>query len=244
MIATTLHSVRPVLLARSARVSGLPTSVIRAVAARPVTTFRPVAFKQEEQPGQEAQVKKSEETQVQKAPGMGASMVAPYARGSYGRLPSIFQEMQREMDALSRSFFDDDFFMAPFRGPLFEELQKAAQPELPALRLATDIEEDDKAFTITADVPGMGKEDIKLKLLDHTLTITGERKEEAREGGEEGDKVARYERRYGSFMRTFALPKNVDADGITATAKDGVLRVVIPKVEEAKPEAREIPVSA
>jgi hypothetical protein len=83
----------------------------------------------------------------------------------FGRLPSIFSEMQREMDALTRSFGlwdDDDFMMAPFRSsPLFDNLQRhlPAMPSAPEqmrlLRLATDIEEDDKAFTIKADIPGM-----------------------------------------------------------------------------------------
>jgi len=54
---------------------------------------------------------------------------------------------------------------------------------------------------------------------------------------------ARYERRFGSFSRSFTLPKNVDVDGITASAKDGVLTVTVPKVEEEKPKAKEIPIA-
>ncbi|KAF6254589.1 HSP20-like chaperone [Scenedesmus sp. NREL 46B-D3] len=108
------------------------------------------------------------------------------------------------------------------------------------LRLATDIEEDDKAFTIKADIPGMSKEDVKIKVLDNTLTISGERKEERQEGVTKEGKAARVERSYGSFVRSFSLPRNVDAGGIKASTKDGVLTVVIPKVEEPKPEAQEI----
>lgn len=85
------------------------------------------------------------------------------------------------------------------------------------------------------------KEDIKLKVLDNTLTITGERKEEKKEG--DADKPAHYERYFGSFMRSFTLPKNVNMEGITATAKDGVLTVVIPKVEQEQPKPKEIPVA-
>lgn len=82
----------------------------------------------------------------------------------FGRLPSIFSEMQREMDALTRSFglFDDsDFLMAPFRSsPLLADMQRhfdmpAMEAKMPLLRLATDIEEDEGAFTIKADIPGM-----------------------------------------------------------------------------------------
>lgn len=80
----------------------------------------------------------------------------------FGRLPSIFNEMQREMDALTRSFgmWDDDSFMAPFKSPLgsvalFDIDRRLPAPDMPALRLATDVEESDKEWTIKADIPGM-----------------------------------------------------------------------------------------
>jgi HSP20 family molecular chaperone IbpA len=70
--------------------------------------------------------------------------------------------MQREMDALTRSFGlwdDNDFLMAPFRSsPLFDMqrvMPELSMPESRLLRLATDVDEDDKAFTIKADIPGM-----------------------------------------------------------------------------------------
>jgi HSP20 family protein len=81
---------------------------------------------------------------------------------------------------------------------------------------------------------------VKIKVLDNTLTISGERKEEKKEGETKDGKAARIERSYGSFVRSFSLPQNVDAAGIKAAAKDGVLTVVIPKVEQQKPEAQEI----
>jgi HSP20 family protein len=84
------------------------------------------------------------------------------------------------------------------------------------------------------------KEDVKIKVLDNTLTISGERKEEKKEGETKEGKSTRIERSYGSFVRSFSLPQNVDAGGIKAAAKDGVLTVVIPKVEQQKPEATEI----
>jgi HSP20 family protein len=88
--------------------------------------------------------------------------------------------------------------------------------------------------------PHRSKEDVKIKVLDSTLTISGERKEEKKEGETKDGKAARIERSYGSFVRSFSLPQNVDAGGIKASAKDGVLTVVIPKVEQQKPEAQEI----
>eukprot|EP00775_Hariotina_reticulata_P005750 gene5750-5990_t len=156
--------------------------------------------------------------------------VVPPAFGIH-RVPSIFAEMQREMDALTRSFGmprlwpDTDNFMQPFQSPIWTELSKRSSRELPIMRLATDVEEDDKSYTIKADVPGIG-----------------ERNEETREEGDK-DKPARYERRFGSFSRSFTLPKNVDVEGISANAKDGVLTVTIPKMEEEKPKAKDIPVA-
>lgn len=86
------------------------------------------------------------------------------------------------------------------------------------------------------------KEDLKLSVLDGTLTIRGERKEEAKQEGGEG-KPLHFERRFGSFVRSFSLPPNVDADAISASAEDGVLTVTIPKVEQQQPQAKEIPVA-
>jgi HSP20 family molecular chaperone IbpA len=71
---------------------------------------------------------------------------------SITRLGSIFNEMQREMDVLTKGFFDDDFLMQPFRSPILPEMPR---PGSMAMRLATDIHEEDKAFVVKADVPGM-----------------------------------------------------------------------------------------
>jgi HSP20 family protein len=155
---------------------------------------------------------------------------------SISRLGSIFNDMQREMDALTKGFFDDDFLMQPFRSSLMRDMPR---PSTMAMRLATDIHEEGTAFVVKADVPGMSKEDIKLKLHDGTLLISGERKEEKE--NKEGES-AWVERSFGSFMRSFKLPPNVDAEGITAACKDGVLTVTIPKTEVKEPEAKEIPV--
>jgi len=88
------------------------------------------------------------------------------------------------------------------------------------------------------------KDVLKLSVLGGTLTISGERHEEKNEGGEEsadGTRAPlRFERSYGSFSRSFSLPPNVDVEGITAEAKDGVLTVTIPKLPEEKPQPKEI----
>jgi HSP20 family protein len=98
---------------------------------------------------------------------------------------------------------------------------------------ATDISETDKEFVFKAELPEVKKEDISVEVEGDTLTIKGERKQEKEE---KTGKTHRVERFYGSFMRSFTLPENVDAKAIAAELKDGVLQVRLPKV--AAPEVK------
>jgi len=92
------------------------------------------------------------------------------------------------------------------------------------------VEEKDK-YVVKADLPGMKKEDIEVSVTQNMLAIKGERKIEE----ERKDKGYYYcERRYGSFVRSIALPGSVEVDKIKATYKDGVLTVELPKAEEEK----------
>jgi HSP20 family protein len=104
---------------------------------------------------------------------------------------------------------------------------------------AVDVFEDKNAVKIVAELPGVKPEDVKLSLENNLLSIRGEKKQEAEENN---DRVHRYERSYGSFERTFALPSTVDGEQISADYRHGVLTVIVPKAERAKP--REIPVRA
>lgn len=104
---------------------------------------------------------------------------------------------------------------------------------------AVDIAEEAKSFVIVLEVPGVKADQIKVQVDGNRLTIAGEKKAEAEE---KADRVLRFERRYGSFFRAFLLPETVDTAGIQATAKDGVLRVTLPKVVRAEPKT--IPVAA
>jgi len=94
-----------------------------------------------------------------------------------------------------------------------------------------DIHETDKEVTITAEVAGMKKEDIKVDIKDGALTIRGEKKLEKKE---EEDKYTRIERSYGAFQRRISLPDNVDASHIKANYNEGVLTVAIPKMEKSE----------
>lgn len=98
---------------------------------------------------------------------------------------------------------------------------------------AVDIREEAERFILTADVPGVDPKDIEITMENGILTIKGERKQEQ---VNEGDNYRRVERQYGSFYRRFSLPDTADADRITASSKNGVLEVVIPKSEEVKPK--------
>ncbi len=103
-----------------------------------------------------------------------------------------------------------------------------------------DILEQDGGYELVADLPGLKKEDIKIEIQDNMLTLRGEKKLEE----EKKDKSYRLcERYYGEFVRTFALPENVDRDGIVAGFKDGVLKLEIPKTEKAKPKQIEVNVA-
>jgi len=95
---------------------------------------------------------------------------------------------------------------------------------------ALDVHEDTENVTISLDVPGLKKEDFEISLHDGELTISGERKAESREG-----ETLRNERFYGRFSRTVSLASPVKADGVAASYTDGILKVTLPKSEEAKP---------
>jgi HSP20 family protein len=103
-----------------------------------------------------------------------------------------------------------------------------------------DIEESDNFYLIRADVPGVDKKDINVHMDKGVLSITGEKHEEKETG--KGTKRHRTERYSGSFARRFTLPGSIKADKIDASYKDGVLSLMIPKAEEAKPKSIDIKV--
>jgi HSP20 family protein len=98
---------------------------------------------------------------------------------------------------------------------------------------AVDILEEDDRYLLSADIPGVDREDMKITLEDGVLTIKGERKSEA-EVSEQG--YRRRERIHGTFVRQFNLPDTVDTANISASAKDGVLKIAIPKQEKPEPK--------
>ena len=91
-------------------------------------------------------------------------------------------------------------------------------------------------FEVTAELPGMERDDVKIELVNNVLTIFGEKHAELKKDR----KVYLCERVYGSFSRSFQLPAQVDAAKIKAEFKNGILTLNLPKVEEAKPKKIEI----
>ena len=94
---------------------------------------------------------------------------------------------------------------------------------------ATNIIENEESFELSLAVPGLEKDDIKIDLEDNLLTISAEKEEKT-----ENVNFSRKEFGYQSFSRAFTLPKTVEADKIKADYKNGILNIIIPKMEEAK----------
>ncbi|MGQ0811758.1 MAG: Hsp20/alpha crystallin family protein [Nitrospiraceae bacterium] len=105
---------------------------------------------------------------------------------------------------------------------------------------SVDISENEAEYLIKAELPEVKKEDVKITLEDGVLTIHGERRQEKEE---KGKKYHRVERSYGSFIRSFMLPDQVEGVEVKAEFKDGVLNLHLPKSEKAKPKSIEVKVA-
>ena len=105
---------------------------------------------------------------------------------------------------------------------------------------AVDVKESDNSFTLTADIPGLTKKEVKVNITDGILSISGERKFEDEK---ESDNYHYRERRYGSFLRTFNLPETVKEEEITASFKNGILSIELPKQELVLPKEGQIKIS-
>ena len=104
---------------------------------------------------------------------------------------------------------------------------------------AVEISEDDAAWRLTAELPGLSETDVEVVLADDVLTLRGEKKQEREESGKNFHVS---ERSYGSFSRSFTLPDGVDREGIGAAFAKGVLTVTLPKKPEAKVAEKRIEV--
>lgn len=128
------------------------------------------------------------------------------------------------IDKKLKKFFED--FDSPFMG---EWGLKPFNSNIFTPRV--DVTEDNDNLYVHADVPGVDKNDIKVNLVGDVLTISGEKKIEQKD---ETKNYYRIERNFGAFSRSFTLPSEIITDKITADYKDGVLKITLPKTEEAK----------
>jgi HSP20 family protein len=102
-----------------------------------------------------------------------------------------------------------------------------------------DVSEDKESFIVQAELPGMDPKDVDVNISGNMLTVKGEKKKEEEKKDEHRHSMERY---YGSFQRSFQLPANVNTDKIDATFEKGVLKITLPKTEEAKKKEIEIKV--
>ena len=140
------------------------------------------------------------------------------------RMP--FWDIERTLDEMSRVF-------DTFGGPL--GLRSMPRGTFPAINLY----DHDNEMVLTAELPGVKKEDLDLSVVENSITLTGKRNGDA---GEDS-RYYRRERPVGTFTRTLTLAEKVDPDKVSAEYKDGVLTVHLPKVKAAKPKAIQIKAS-
>ncbi len=143
------------------------------------------------------------------------------------------------MNQMLQQFFSDPFFRDPFfRLPELDRWFGDFSPT--RYQPSIDVVDEENAIRITAELPGMSKDDIQLHIDNDMLIIRGEKKneEESREKG-----VYRSERYYGFFERAIPVPSELDLDKVEAKFKNGVLTVRLPKLPEAKDSVKRIPVT-
>lgn len=154
--------------------------------------------------------------------------------------PDPWQAFRTEMDRLFDRFTGG--FGFPSVRKLFDVEPLWRDDNLPGMTLpAMDVFEDDKAFKITAELPGMSEKDIDVTVTGDLVVIKGEKRQEREEKGKN-----RYlaERSYGAFQRSFYLPEGVARDKVTAEFTNGVLTVMLPKTVEAQAQQKKIEVKA
>ena len=168
---------------------------------------------------------------------MAIGELIPWRWGGLRRLEEdqTFDTFRREMEALHHNL--DRMFANAWSGPSLLRETRTTRDVVPKL----DVSEDDKAFNVAVELPGMDEKDVAVSVADRVLTIRGEKKEDKETKDKE---VYRRERAYGSFRRVMELPADVDAERIEAAFRKGVLTISLPKSKEAQAKVKQIPVKA
>jgi HSP20 family protein len=148
---------------------------------------------------------------------------------------AMMRQLSREMDRMMDSFFERGF------GPLLrdsstrdDEWQERAlwAPQI-------DVQHRGDAIVVRADLPGVRKEDVQVEVQDNALVLSGQRREEREEGGDDQG-YRRFERSYGSFYRSVPIPQGTNPDEIEAVMRDGVLKITLPLAESVRPKKIQI----
>jgi HSP20 family protein len=145
-----------------------------------------------------------------------------------------FHEMERRFQEMEKRF--EDFFRRPF-SLMPSWLPRLRMPEIEELSPSVDVLTEGDDVVVKAELPGMKKEDIDVSLTNDTITISGEKRKEEKVEKKDYHSI---ERSYGSFKRSFSLPAEVETEKASATFKDGVLEIRIPKTEEAKKKEKKV----
>jgi HSP20 family protein len=132
----------------------------------------------------------------------------------------------------------EDFIPTDLFDDFFSGFQRLSVPDeknpwLPAF----DISENNKEYTVTAELPGMDIKDIDVTLSNGILSVKGAKKQEHEFKGEDCHRI---ERRYGSFNRSFSIPAKIKTECVDANYKDGLLRLILPKTEESETKKIEV----
>ena len=155
-----------------------------------------------------------------------------------------FESFFREMDSLHKEMdrLFEDFWKGSGRHSMTTPWHSTTAPWAHGeIMPRIDETEDDKAFHIQVELPGMDKDDVDITLSNGVLTIRGEKK---REDEEKGKDFYRKERSYGAFRRSLPVPAEVDDSKIDASFRKGVLYIELPKSEEARKKVTHIDVKA
>jgi len=155
-------------------------------------------------------------------------------------VPDVWRSFRSEMDRLFDRF-STSFEMPSLRRMLDMEPAWRFESSFTFPTPAVDLSEEEKAYKITAELPGSEAKDLDISIVGDTLMIKGEKQQDK----EQKDKNYHVtERAYGSFQRAFALPEGVARDKIAADLSKGVLTLTLPKTAEAQKPAKKIEVKA
>jgi HSP20 family protein len=167
--------------------------------------------------------------------------VVPVKRGDYSgsqlAAPSL-QQLHHEIDRLFDDAFRNFGFPSLSRSPLWDQMLGSEFAS--SFQASLNVASDDEKYAITLEAPGLEQKDISLELKERVLVIKGNKQEETEDKEKQ---FYRIERRYGSFERVLSVPDDGDVEKISASMKNGLLTIQIPRLQTAKSEIKKITIN-